>query len=176
MRRLRSEISDVVAILLGILISLAILIVIILTVASIWFWTDPDVYGSYDLGGGIYALDMSSKSREIVLCTHLDGNSCTAGSPLTQLLIDSKVWYDDEWIVVTGNNGKNQNMFYIINKNGAAPFDKACLRKGVDPKEKENDEKIKEVEKKVSEFRDSVEFKMMCKELGIGLDDLKLLD
>lgn len=67
-------------------------------------------------------------------------------------------------------------MFYIINKNGAAPFGKACLRKGVDPKEKENDEKIKEVEKKVSEFRDSVEFKMMCKELGIGLDDLKLLD
>lgn len=91
-----SEISDVVAILFGIIISFAVLIVIILTVASIWFWTDPDVYGSYDLGGGIYALDMSSKSREIVLCTHLDGNSCTAGSPLTQLLIDSKVWYDDE--------------------------------------------------------------------------------
>lgn len=176
MRRLRSEISDVVAILLGILISLAVLIVIILAVARIWFWTDPDVYGSYDLGKGIYALDMSSKSRKIVLCTHLDGNSCTAGSPLTQLLIDSKVWYDDEWIVVTGNNGKKQKMFYIINKNGAAPFDKACLRKGVDPKEKENDEKIKEEEKKVSEFRDSVEFKMMCKELGIGLENLKLLD
>lgn len=174
MRRLRSEISDVVAILLGILISLAVLIVIILAVARIWFWTDPDVYGSYDLGKGIYALEMSSRSREIVLCTHLDGNSCTAGSPLTQLLIDSKVWYDDEWIVVTGNNGKKQNMFYIINKNGAAPFDKACLRKGVDPKE--NDEKIKEVEKKVSEFRDSVEFKMRCKELGIGLENLKLLD
>lgn len=176
MRRLRSEISDVVAILLGILISLAVLIVIILAVARMWFWTDPDVYGSYDLGKGIYALDMSYRSREIVLCTHLDGNSCTAGSPLTQLLIDSKVWYNDEWIVVTGNNGKKQKMFYIINKNGAAPFDKACLRKGVDPKEKENDEKIKEVEKKVSEFRDSVEFKMMCKELGIGLENLKLLD
>ena len=45
-----SEISDVVAILLGILISFAVLIVIILTVASIWFWTDPDAYGSHDLG------------------------------------------------------------------------------------------------------------------------------
>lgn len=111
-----SEISDTVAILFGILISLAVLIVIILTIASIWFWTDPDAYGSHDLGKGIYALDMSGKSREIVLCTHLDGNSCTAGSPLTQLLIDSKVWYDDEWIVVTGNNGKNQNMFYIITR------------------------------------------------------------
>ena len=43
MRRLMSEISDVVAILFGIIISFAVLIVIILTVASIWFWTDPDV-------------------------------------------------------------------------------------------------------------------------------------
>lgn len=176
MSRLMSTISDGIAVILGIIISLAVLFFVILTIARIWFWTDPDVYGSYDLGKGIYALDMSYRSREIVLCTHLDGNSCTAGSPLTQLLIDSKIWYDDKWIVATGNNGKNQIMFYIINKNNVFPFDKGSLRKGIDPKEDKNDKRIKEIEKNVSEYHDSIAFKMMCKELGIDLNDLKQLD
>ena len=176
MSRLISIISDGIAILVGILISLATLTVIIFTIARIWRWTEPDVYGSYDLGKGIYALDMSSRSREIVLCTHLDGNTCAAGSLLTKLLIDPKVWYDDEWIVVIGNDEKNQNMFYIIKKSSEAPFDKVSIRKGVDPKEDENDKRIKEVEKNVSEFRDSILFKMKCDEWKIDFNKLKLLD
>lgn len=94
---------------------------IVHAIVYVSFWIEPEAHGSYSLGNGIYAIDMSSRSREIVLCTRLDGNTCISGSPLTQLLLNPKIWFDDDWVVVIGSNERRQMKYYIMKSNKKMP-------------------------------------------------------
>ncbi len=160
---------------LKIFMSFAFLLLIAHAIVYVSFWIEPEAHGSYSLGNGIYAIDMSSRSREIVLCTRLDGNTCISGSPLTQLLLNPKIWFDDDWVVVIGSNERRQMKYYIMNKD-IEQKDAVSLRKGLDPKTDENEKWINKVENNMLEFNDSLEFKAKCSELGIMIENLRALE
>jgi hypothetical protein len=128
-------------------------------------WDPSVLWGSYDLGNGIYMVDWEG-GREIIKGTNIQGRTCYGGSYLiptyesrydsagnfAEYVIDAK--YDNNWIIAkTGNYSNGENKYYIVDKS----FDI----------EKTSEEDI--VENYIFDFTDSLSFANVCHQKGIKL-------
>lgn len=129
-------------------------------------WILPEMYGSYDLGNGIYMMEWDGGGRIIVKGSTIRGRTCYGGAQLiptyensydsghfAEYVIDATS--DADWIIArTGNHISGQRKYYIVRKKNLS----------------EDMSALEILDKLIESFSDSIQFSQKCLDYSISLN------
>lgn len=86
-------------------------------------WLFPSLWGSYNLGNGLYMMEWDNNSRLIVYNSHPRGKTCYSGIPIIPTSLSENIRVADaksnnDWIIVEAyqNNDTLNRFYYLIDK------------------------------------------------------------